>query len=290
MSVTGYDVIPGTRKGAVTAEGATAERELRLFTDDEDDGEGVIRAWIEATFPIGSAHPDDADLLLTQAPFSLQDEADNIWGVTLQYATPSGTGSAPNNDPLSRPATYRWTGGADLKEYSVDVDGNILANSAHEPFDIPPQRYEGSWAVEVVYNLAPASHPAAGALHCTVNDGDVTIDGSTFGEGRCLWIYRDGPKLKENGVVFYQVTVEILIKPAGETWDDRILDAGYNEIDVVTGLLTPIIDSNGTESRKPWALNGLGQKIPPPTPVTDPITPVHRTFKPYVRASWPSTL
>lgn len=281
MSVTGSDIVQPSRGGEVTAEGATADREILIFTSDRDDGEGDIRSWLASNYPIGAVHPDDSALKLKTISYKLQGDSEIIWVATLKYGTPTGSsGGDPDPDPLNRPAEYRWMGQADLKEYSADINDKILANSALEPFDIPPQRYEGAWAVEVVRNVAPGDHGDFGAIHCTINDDDVVIDGSTFAEGQCLAVYRDGPKMVENGTTFYQVTLEILIKPTGETWDDSILDAGYNERDLITFDLTPIVDVNGTEVRKPYPLNGLGQKAP------DPNIPSHIPFEPYVRADW----
>jgi hypothetical protein len=219
MSVVDTDIIDPESGFTIDQNGTRARLALLVTTDAVTDGLATIRTWLDSNgYAIGDAHPEDSELLLSTIDGGRQDDSDYLWKVTVDYGLPP-TGSAPNEDPLSRPATYRWMGAADLKEYSVDVDGNILANSAHEPFDIPPQRYEGSWAVEVVYNLDASSHPAAGALHCTIND-DTSPSTARRSPRAGLWIYRDGPKLKENGVTFYQVTVEILIKPAGETWDD----------------------------------------------------------------------
>jgi hypothetical protein len=280
MSVVAHD-FRCTGKLRVSAAAATAQAEVLVITDG-DDGIDVIRAWLASEFNIGDPHPDDADLVLVEAEATLIENIENIWGVSLTYSTPTG-GSVPSADPLSRPAEIRWFGGADLREYRRDAEDTPLMNSAHEPYDVLPQRYEGFFSLEYTKNVSTFDLDDYCALHLSINDADVTIDGRTIGHKRGLLVFREAPKLTENGTTYYRVTFEVLITPSGKVWEDVILDAGYNELDLITGKLTPIRDTDGMELRKPWPLNGLGQKIQPFDPATDP---VHRTFKPYTEQDW----
>jgi len=242
---------------------------------------------------LGSAALSDPTAYFVDFDLAQSEDTPFHWYFSARYDSqpelpeafdPGASGASPGDipeNPLLRPTVwsvnFQKTSEPAVKWYKVDplenVEANLslVRNSADLPFD-PPATIEVSRPViRAVKNIPPAQATLAffSSLQDVVNDRlwrglqprVARIDGVT-GQGRF-----------ENGVPFVEVSLEIALK--WDTWDLRILDAGYMEkLRRGSGPGGPVVtwtkmrDPFNQEASSPIPLDGAGKKLAPDgTPV-----------------------
>lgn len=204
--------------------------------------------------------------------------------------------SAPDDNPLNQPPGFTWSYQESTENYfqdntpvSATPPGPYqVTNSAGEAFEQFLQRENGMLTITMTRNEATNNAAANDAYSHTINQGAVSLDGTSFGVGilklspigavKSFKTLRDGTAL-----TYYAKTYVFKCKTAG--WDDKPLDVGFNSLvgntTTNTQSLRRIIDANGNPVTKPWPLDGSGNKKPNATD-----TPFVLDFKPYKTADW----
>lgn len=279
----------------------TYTRVFEVWTDDPNDD--VTVAGNATGIPLlGDSHPSDAAAVVVSVVPTQDSETPYRWDVSIEYDTqppvrdslqPTTT-SPPPPPPPGAPGPQTP---ADRAENPLDrapiwkvsfqqttevvtrtfANGEDILNSAGLPFD-PPITIEVSRPlISVTWNVATLNLDKIDLLQDGVNNAEF------FGRAartlRCVGI--EAGSGFENGVHFWTVTVTLAYNR--DTWDIRVLDAGYavkkTEDFEGNGSTTErwvkVKDPYGNEATEPVPLDGAGQVL-----ATDE-DPVYLTFPVY---------
>ncbi|MGC9260921.1 MAG: hypothetical protein ACP5I8_12730 [Phycisphaerae bacterium] len=188
--------------------------------------------------------------------------------VTVEYTDDV---EAPVN-PLSQPAIL--SGGSVGRRAPVyqDVNGNLIASSAGEPFDPPIMDEFFDATLSIEQNLpnidlgfwngfcGSDTTPAA-----TNSDSFMTPAG-TFAPGQAKFGGYTFTTKHTYGLTYYTIHVKILGRAS--TWSRKIVDKGYCQLDS-SGNITPILTQTAPKVpiNSPQFLNGSGKVLSPqPSP------------------------
>jgi hypothetical protein len=160
-----------------------------------------------------------------------------------------------------------------------DARGNKLVNKAGAPFDNPPTMVTAISVFTIRKYVSAQTKAAIHAAANTVNDHQVTVDGSARAIGTC-WLY--GCEFEAVATdTCWEATVVIKFNPFG--WKVSALNVGYRD---ATGAEIKVVkDNNGTTVgcfayvgepiTSPWPLDDDGNPKPAGSsgnpPVADPI-------------------
>lgn len=301
------------REGSQVLDGRKREysRVFEVTTDNPADGpvSAMANAAVTLGIPLfGSSHPEDAGAVVSEITPTQDSESPTRWTVRVRYSSdlkapdavqpgdpsdgggaPPGSENAPGDrpeNPLARPPMWKFafqqTQEAFRTGYKYDLVtgaplvGSVdILNSAGLPFD-PPVTVEVSRPlVTVTVNRSRWSLPRAVDLIDSVNL--KAWQGCNPRVVRCIGV--DAESAFENGISYWRITYQFALKY--DTWDLRVLDAGYMERDYsgesnggVTKL-KKIMDEWGREASDPVPLNGNGRRLP----VGD--TPIYKVFQVY---------
>lgn len=288
----------------------TYTRVFEVWTDDPNDDVTVVG---NATgIPLlGDSHPnDDAAVVVSVSP-SQSEETPLRWTVAIEYDTqppvrdalqPSATSPPPPpppgapgpqspadraENPLDRAPI--WKVSFQQTEQVVTrtfANGEDIVNSAGLPFD-PPLTIEVSRPlISCTWNVATLNLDKLELLQDAVNAEPYF--GRPARTLRCVGI--EAGSGFENGVGFWTVTVTLAYNR--DTWDVRVLDAGYavKRTEDWEGTGTPTVrwvkikDPYGNEATEPVPLDGAGQALAPDE------NPVYLTFAIYPERDFPALI
>jgi hypothetical protein len=284
----------------------TYSRVFDVVTDNPGDGPDTA-----GTIPgiaHGDSHPEDATAFCVSID-PQQTDSPVMWRVTFGYdshpdmpevlqpdpgggdpptpLTPAEVAEAAAN-PLSRPirwkVPFQQTQVPARRGRLVDPDtGDVgelgpITDSALLPFDPPVMIEVSRPIVTAVVNTATFSLAEAALLQdCTNSD---TWQGMAPRTLRCVGL--EAEAMQENGYSFWQRTYSLAVN--WDTWDVRILDAGYQER--IPGFESPgggsvpdrwaPIKSDHGDSAGPYPLDGNGRLL---TPGDEPVERRYRVFR-----------
>jgi hypothetical protein len=241
---------------------------------------------------LGSRFVRDAFAYCTDIEPSQNEDNPFIWYVTVKYDSkpdmPNATGpdgatdpaQLPDN-PLARPATWKITfaksNEVEREWFPVDDAGNVakklvaIRNSAKLLFDPPVMVDVARPVLRVTKNVPEVTLQYLLTLQDAVNK--TAWRGLAPRQARIDGV--DAGNKLENGIAFVELTVDIMLKR--ETWDIRVLDAGYGELTERTVQGSPpttartwtkIRDQFSNYITEPVPLNGMGKKL---NPDADPV-------------------
>lgn len=253
------------------------KRKWEVITDDPADDEDVAGAPggdPDEIPAIGDPHPDKPYAFLTDIGADQHPDSPYIWYVSGTYATaPRGEGgqefansSQPVADegdtpetqsPASVPSTPTarapaWKFGFDSAEEVLDrdKDGTLIVNSAGLPFDPPLKRDRRRLVFSITVFRAKFSVVSAMATIDGVNA--AAWRGCPERTARVTGL--DASAKYEQGTYCWEIAFQVTIKP--DTWDRKILDAGFVERISEGGITryVQIVDAAGKEPKEPFPL------------------------------------
>lgn len=243
-------------------------RRFEVRTSDPFDGPLVVAS---SPFLPGLGQPyitlreGDAGALVKSVDPEQHADDPTLWIVTVKYDTQFDTkdGQAPKDrpeDPLSRPPVWKFGFQKSTRPVTVDKDGKPIINSASFPFDPPVEEEVSLLTISVTKNVAFWWADQAMALVKSVNKKKWY----TLPERTVKFDGQEAESKFENNLQFWSVTSNLIVNP--ETWDVKVLDAGYFELvlNTTTGIKEPrkILDKLGREPTAPWPLKD-GARVPP---------------------------
>lgn len=270
----------------------TYTRTFEVVTDDPADDVTVAGSAVgpdgKRIPRLGDAYPgDSAAVVVSVHPSNLTDSPFH-WLVTVEYDTqppvpeaqqPSTSPPPPppqaeqgeqqgvdrKENPLGRPPVWKFSFQQTTEPVQRSYFGALepLRNSADLPFD-PPATIEVSRpVVTCTWNVALVNLDRLDDLQDAVNDRPFW--GKAARTWRCIGI--DAQSNFENDCWFWTVTVTLAYRR--ETWDLKLLDAGYSEKVFVdpnnagspVWVWQKMKDPWGNEPTEPVPLDGNGRKL-----------------------------
>lgn len=178
-------------------------------------------------------------------------------------------------DPTAEPAYTEWDGEQYQRPLVIDEDGDLVCNSAGDPFD-PPEMIDDSRLISVTTKNV-ASVPAWILQYSNaVNSDTFTLGGLSVGIGQAKMQTPKIPKAQtRNGVTFYELQFTIHYREEG--WLSGLTDAGFRKIGA--GGKRENIKNEGDEElpAAPVPLDGSGGVLLNPSPTNN----VRLTFRGY---------
>lgn len=217
----------------------------------------------------GSWHPEDR-LLIAKQPNAQRkspngaDGAGGYWHVRVAYVlAESDEGKEnENEDPLAKPATYRWRLGLQGEQFDRDIEGNPIVNSAREPFSTPPTADVMTLTLTVERNERAFNLNKAFFFHNAVNSDVWVVPGTGGqtvqpGQARCLSIQPTSEYSRESAYV--PIAYEIEFQADG--FDIRILNQGPRAATGNANGASRILDSSQEPVTTDVLLNARGQPL-----------------------------
>lgn len=231
-----------------------------------DDSEVVEAA--DGIPTVGSSHPSFAGLIVTEISSEHAGFGNFVWRVEATYEARARDveeeerRTIPN--PLDRSARLSIDFAPFERNVVKDRHGNALLNSAGDRFATPLTVQDQRIRIVVRKNVT--TWPAfLFSYRNKVNDDHITIRGISFPPRTLKFLPGAIPDLQtENGVTY--IPIEFVLEEREESWDEDLLDAGFNYLDD-EGKRRPIeIDGERPAVEQP--LDGEGGILANPTPET----------------------
>jgi hypothetical protein len=228
---------------------------------------------------VGDPHPQalaldpDTNVLLRRKRYQEQD-VQKKWVVECEYNTGAPDPSLQAQDPLDEPPDIKY--GQERVDVAVqyDLDGNLVVNSAGDPFESGLLLEDALPVVTITDNVRTfgVSDQTQYLLKCNV----LPMWGQPAGAVLCTTY--GASRQYRNGVVYWQRSSSWKLMSAlqtiltGGNWQfANIVDAGYRQL--VGGMRQNITSPGGQQLSRPSLLNGAGAVQTAAMPVL-----VYRTF------------
>jgi len=235
---------------------------------------------------IGNTHPSDANAFCTQLAVT-QKSGWRVWTVTATYSTEREL----NTNPTSDPAVINWNSEQFQRPAVFDRNGNLIVNSAGDPFDPPLMMDDSRRVVMVQKNLAVVPSWILD-YQDAVNSDVFTIDGISVAIGRAkMQAVTVGPVERRSSTVFRTVNFTIHLQRDG--WALEPLDAGFREFVTTDSVPEPELKNilnRGDQQpvAAPVPLDGEGKALDNPTP-TNCVFLTYHVYKTRAFSSLPLT-
>jgi hypothetical protein len=190
------------------------------------------------------------DTLATCVDVKVKRASFNVWRITAEFDTDRIV-SAVTDNPLLQPADIEYQT-IEVEQPAIrDKFGQLVRNSAGEPFDPPVNEIVRMEKVIITQNLATFDKDQARDYTDSVNN--ATFQGQPRYNVKCT--SRTGRRQFTRGLFYYQVSTTIEINP--RTYFEYVLDQGYRDINkqLIRDPLDFSIPSN------PTLLNGRGYPL-----------------------------
>jgi hypothetical protein len=265
-------------------------RVFEVRTDDANDD--AFTAGAGAGIPRnGEPHPSDTFAVMVDID-AMQSSADStLWLVTCRYSSDlpadqqrealtydstglpsefpgatsaSGGGQATREpDPRDRPPQFEvdWEQKEEIVEY--DINGDLITNSATDPFD-PPPTAESSYPIITITKNIPIDSPFLDIEQQELWQESTNSDSPWGRPAKTLRIVRvRHSSAVENDIAYAVATLSLKVNR--KTWVKKLKDVGFRNIDDVW------FSEPGTKAlpADPRPLNGAGQFQPAGTKAAD---------------------
>lgn len=237
----------------------------RVFLVESDSiGDGPKAARLAAGVPrIGDSHPSDSSAFCNNiTPVETSDRL--TWEVIFEYTTGPLIVSA---DPFADIPNIVWSTVKTEVVADRDIDGNPVQNSATDTFDPPLTKRKTQQKVTIGQNEISFDPDEAEALIDTVNSAAIIIAGKSAGiAGAYLEDWTAETKVVDE-IEYFRTTKVVIFD--SDTFDDDVLDQGFNTLDISSGKTIPIKDKEGKDVETEVKLDGAGGelgKVPPAVP------------------------
>lgn len=174
-------------------------------------------------------------------------------------------------NPLDRPFKITWNTAKYNKPAVFDTSGNLILNSAGEPYDPPAEKDASHWVANVTKNL-PGVPSYVLTMENAINSTGFTIQtipvdqycakvmSLNIGEFQTTQVGED---------IVTWLVFSYSIEFRNETWKLQPLDQGYRQIDPNDSTKRIHIKDDAIPAKfvtKPWPLDGSGAKLANPSP------------------------
>lgn len=243
----------------------------------------------------GAAHPNAATndeyegLVVKSVMFSQPGAHSRVWEAKVVYGLKNGRDPSQDEEeegedpptPVTTPGWKRIRLGyqQNQREFTQDVDGTAVLNSAGDPFDNAPTidtpLTQLTLSGKTRYN--PLSYCVS--LNNTINSSAETVLGVSI-DAKTGLLSIDAECDFEAADPIWTITATITINPAG--WDMKVLQNGYRYKDAngnVVKFTETTEDGRLVECTTPMPLTATGGD-------GRGGEPAYATFKPYAEASW----
>jgi hypothetical protein len=213
---------------------------------------------------IGNTHPSDANAYcqsLQVQPIS----GWRVWRVTASYSTERQLNTSPTSDP----AVITWNTEQFQRVAVFDNDGDLIVNSAGDPFDPPLMMDDSRRVVTIQKNLAVVPTWILD-YQDAVNSDAFTVDGVSIGIGKAkMQNVSVGPVERRSSTAFRTVNFTIHLQRDG--WALQPLDAGFREFVTTDSVPNPELKNilnRGDQQpvAAPVPLDGSGKALDNPSP------------------------
>lgn len=208
---------------------------LLVSNDPADSMYTVVTYWSETTgLQKGSyyhtANESDTGSYLQHVSAHADGDDGLNWLLSADYKPyPMG---ATSNSPLDQPAEITWSFQQTEKVCDKDIKGKAVCNSAGDPFSNPITCDMGRPILNITQNETNFDAGTACGYVDTVNSS--SFQGCPARTVKCVNI--GGQRVYDQQYGFYwKVSYEFAFRP--ETWDKKILDAGFR-VSVGDGKIT----------------------------------------------------
>lgn len=263
------------------------QRVFRVYTDSNHDAAATIIT--HPSLPaLGSGYitPNEADAgaLCKKVEASQNAEDPLQWTVTATYDTDVPDPEEQEENPLNRPAQWKFSFSKYTKAVEKDLDDKAIVNSAGMPFLPPVEIDQSRPVINVTINKATFSYIYVLNLQDAVN-----MDAwNGFAPNTLKIAGIEVSSQYENNIAFWQLTYNIEVNWEG--WNPmKVLDQGYYEKELVSGeegsqsavyRRELIRDDFGQPMSGPTLLNGSGEQLP------EGSDPVYLNFRVYRTVSF----
>lgn len=303
MAVTQVDEILDGMSGSIEVGKRSYRRVFQVETDSPYTGPQTVIGAVSATYGIligtvyvngdlSETDPYALALKMSATPFG---DDGREWRVTVEYGKPDSPDLTEN--PLEDPPTLDIEGREIEIPVERDKDGNLIVNSAGDPFDPPLTITEDHIIITIARNEATEQYAIDNPSYSgtvfsyeliTANVGKVNTETFLgFGARRVKMLRpRITREFNENIGYYWKVVYRFEVidreytipDPAnaaatislGVGWDRVVLDAGYRYLDATVPKL---VIQDGQPVREPALLDGAGALLA----TADP--PEYRVFK-----------
>ena len=207
----------------------------------------------------GSPFPSDISAFAKDIQCTCVDLVGTHWHLTVQYGNHEHDGQM---SPLLQQATYEWSFAQFQRFTRYDVYNQPIVNSAGSAFESIPVD-DSRPVLKVTHNEAVFSIGIADIYKDSVN-GDVFLTCPP----RTVKLSNVSAKNIKDQVYgwYWQVSYEFMFNR--NTWDEVLLNEGFEELDSVTHKRKPITDGGGAKVTRPHFLDADGKKLLEGSPVT----------------------
>lgn len=270
MSITETKLMPGSDQAKKSASGSlTAQLVYQVQCDSEQDcSVSVVNQSVAAGLPqIGESYQfegtSEQNLFVIDIDVTMVDKTrtassqGKLFDYKVMYSNLgldiSGVEEQNNPNPLLRPPRMRMDFQRLTEEYSKDVAGDSITNSAKDHYDPLPTRNRSMPILVVIRNEYPFYPSFA------INYVDRINTDTFFGVGPRK-VYCDGITPSErqtlNDIDYYEVEYRFIFNHLG--WDHDLLDIGFRE--TIGVKIVTIKDDAGVPGFRGWLLDGGGRK------------------------------
>lgn len=298
MAVTDIRDLKGGLTGGINSD---FERQYtRTLHLDCGPGDGpvlILGALASAGFTVGSAYTwgseSDTGVILNDIALRPHSQAEDglTWEAVLSYGKPPSREARASSDP------FEWLPEVEVtfREYERPVErdtaGDLIVNSAGDPFNPTLVRDDSRMILRITRNEATEPYAVMRAIKNTVNEltwlglpprtakalaPRCTIEWHQNVSGFRYW--KVAYEFEINDEVYYADDGTTVI---GQGWDQVVLDAGFRQL--ISGERS-VITIDGQPPNEPVPLNGAGLLLP----VDDP--PQYLVFKVYPEVDYGSVL
>jgi hypothetical protein len=184
------------------------------------------------------------------------------WQITAEYSSERELATDPTTDPaIIKVSTEQFQ-----REAVVTNTGDLICNSAGDPFDPPLMMDDSRRVIHISKNMS--GHPSWLLDYAdVVNSDSFTVKGITYtaGQGKVQRV-SIGEEQVRNGVTFVVVDIEIHLQKNG--WPIDRIDAGFRQT-VYSGRENIRNSIDEELPAAPVPLDGSGTAIADPTPATN---------------------
>lgn len=185
------------------------------------------------------------------------------WSVTAEYSSEREMNEDPTQDAMQiRVYTEQFQ-----KPAVFNKDGELIVNSAGDPYDPPPMMDDSRRVISLIRNL-PTCPSWVLNYQDVVNSDTFTVRGVTYavGTGKVQSVSLSDAQ-KRNGIDFY--TLEVLIHLQKNGWLLKNLDAGFRELNYSGELINILNTGDNERVSAPVPLDGSGHALVNPSPTNN---------------------
>ena len=251
----------------------------RVVTDSRTDGPDTVSRYVSlpnqnSTYACFGESNTGASFQGTSITYQSKDESTKVWLATSTFSDNPGEGNKkdpeqPPGDPWDAPADISTHSQKEKKPILLDLDGNMIASSAGEPYDPVQEVDDTHYILRIVKNFLNIDMPFNASYRDAVNSdvffgcGPETVKVETPGAMERLWF---GP------VKYFRLTWEFSLRSGEDIsaegspiaviddWRIKLYDYGmYKLVGVAPNQkLEALTDLHGAKLTAPRLLNNSG--------------------------------